>query len=95
MQATDPNAGQVLSYSLDSGPAGATIGAATGVLRWTPADGPATASFTVRVTDNGVPSLSATATFEVSVTNVAPTLQISGPATVDAGTGLHAQPLRE
>ena len=85
LQATDPNAGQLLSYSLVSGPAGATVDESTGVLRWTPPDGPATASFTVRVTDNGVPSLSATTTFAVSVTNVAPTLQISGPATVTLG----------
>ena len=49
-----------LTYSLDAGaPAGASIDAMTGVLRWTPteAQGPGTFDITVRVTDDGTPKL--------------------------------------
>ncbi|CAN5611462.1 hypothetical protein BH10BAC2_BH10BAC2_05760 [soil metagenome] len=54
--ATDADAGQTRSFSLIGAPAGAAIGATTGVFTWTPA---ATGNFTfkVRVTDNGVPAL--------------------------------------
>ncbi len=54
--ATNPDAGQTLTYSLDSGaPSGATINATTGVFSWTPTEsqGGASYSVTVRVTDNG------------------------------------------
>ncbi|HYK45002.1 MAG TPA: choice-of-anchor tandem repeat GloVer-containing protein, partial [Parafilimonas sp.] len=54
--ATDVDKGSVLTYSLIGAPAGAGIGATSGVFSWTPtAQGSFT--FTVRVTDNGVPSL--------------------------------------
>jgi len=85
LQATDPDAGQVLTYSLDAGPAGTAIDPATGVLTWTPTDGPTTVTMTVRVTDNGTPVLFSAATFSVTVTNVSPTLQISGAATAVPG----------
>jgi hypothetical protein len=66
-----------LSYSL-IGPSGATIDA-NGVITWTPAEdqGPATdVEFTTIVTDNGVPPLSATNSFAVTVleVNSAPSL---------------------
>jgi VCBS repeat-containing protein len=83
--ATDPD-GDVLTYSLDDPPTGATIDPLTGVFRWTPADGPDdSTSITVRVTDNGDPSLFATVTFDVTVTNVAPTIALTGAATVTVG----------
>ena len=65
-----------LAYSLDAGaPAGATIDPDTGVFSWTPTagQGPATYNITVRVTDSGSPSLSATKTFAVTV-NAAPVI---------------------
>ncbi len=65
-----------LTYSLDAGaPAGATIDANTGVFSWTPTagQGPATYNLTVRVTDSGSPSMSATKTFAVTV-NAAPVI---------------------
>src|SRR5437773_1567450 len=49
-----------LTYSLDAGaPSGATIGASSGAFSWTPteAQGPVDFSVTVRVTDNGSPTL--------------------------------------
>jgi hypothetical protein len=65
-----------LTYSLDPGaPAGATIDPSTGAFSWTPAPGQGSATYniTVRVTDNGSPSLSGTQTFAVTV-NAAPTI---------------------
>lgn len=63
---------QTLTYSLDSGaPAGATIDGSTGAFEWvTTEDSPNSNSVTVRVTDNGVPPLSATRTFSITVNEV-------------------------
>jgi hypothetical protein len=60
-----------LSYSLISPPAGLTINA-NGVINWTPseAQGPSTNTITTVVTDNGVPSLSATNSFVVVVNEI-------------------------
>ena len=63
---------QHLSFGLEPGaPAGASITAA-GVFQWRPAEvfGPGTYPITVRVTDDGVPHLSASATFQVTVREV-------------------------
>ncbi|MDE3066243.1 MAG: hypothetical protein KGJ60_01700 [Verrucomicrobiota bacterium] len=66
--------GDALTFSLDpGGPAGAAIGASSGVFSWTP---PVTGfslatNVIVRVTDNGAPSLSAAQTVSIEV--------ISGP----------------
>jgi hypothetical protein len=62
-----------------------SIDPGTGVLTWTPADGPVTESVTVRVTDDGAPALSSTVTFDVTVTNVAPTLTLSGATSAVPG----------
>lgn len=63
---------QTLTYSLDAGaPAGATINGSTGAFEWaTTEDSPNNNSLTVRVTDNGVPPLSATRTFTITVNEV-------------------------
>ncbi len=68
--ATDPDPGENLTYSLVTAPSGATIDAQTGVVTWTPAEGtgPGNYSLTVKVTDNGVPPLSATTNLSVTVT---------------------------
>jgi len=70
----------VLTFSLGVGaPIGASIDASTGLFSWTPtmAQGPSTNRVTVRVTDNGVPPLSATTTFTIVVqtTNRPPVFQ--------------------
>ncbi|MBN8246829.1 MAG: CotH kinase family protein, partial [Verrucomicrobia bacterium] len=73
LSASDSDApAQTLTYSLVSGPAGLTVGTA-GAVSWTPteAQGPGVYPVTVRVTDNGVPSLSNTKTFNVTVHEVA------------------------
>jgi uncharacterized repeat protein (TIGR03803 family) len=65
--ATDGDAGQVITYSLISAPAGAAIVASTGAYTWKPT---ATGTFTfkVRATDNGAPALYDEETITVTVT---------------------------
>jgi hypothetical protein len=70
-QASDPDIpGNILTFSLEAGaPTGASIDAVTGVFSWTPtgAQAPSTNTITVRVTDNGSPSFSATTSFTAIV----------------------------
>lgn len=63
----------LLTYSLVSGPSGMTVSPYGGVLSWIPSEtqGPSTNLVTVKVTDNGTPSLSATLQFTVLVLDVA------------------------
>ncbi|RME93705.1 MAG: hypothetical protein D6766_07635, partial [Verrucomicrobia bacterium] len=72
--ATDPDLpANGLTYTLaGSPPAGAAIDPDTGAFSWTPTEeqGPATVAFTVRVTDDGVPQLSAERSFTVTVREV-------------------------
>jgi hypothetical protein len=88
--ATDANgATQTLMYSLLNAPTGAAINATTGQFSWTPtsAQGPATYSFTVKVTDNGSPILSDQETITVTVSegNAAPVLAFIGNKTATEG----------
>lgn len=57
--ATDPDAGQTLTYSLTGQPLGATIGSSSGLFQWTPAPDypPGMTTVTVHVADNGTPPL--------------------------------------
>jgi hypothetical protein len=76
MQASDPDAGDVLVFSFgQTAPAGASLSPG-GLFSWMPSFGqaPSTNLISVRVADNGLPSLSATQTFLVTVL----------PAVVDA-----------
>ncbi|HAM72380.1 MAG TPA: hypothetical protein DCM86_12120, partial [Verrucomicrobiales bacterium] len=78
--ASDPDAGQTLTFSLDPGaPAGALINPSSGLFSWTPgeADGPGVFTLTVRVTDNGTPARSAFETLHVTVTEVNTPPQLS------------------
>ena len=71
--ASDPDAEQTLTFSLDEGaPPGATIHPESGVFTWTPteAQGPGSYPVTIRVTDDGSPSLSASETFIITVNEV-------------------------
>jgi hypothetical protein len=71
---------QTLSFSLaGTVPLGAAIDGNTGLFQWTPPDMPSTNVFTVRVTDNGMPNLSAMETFTISVLS-GPQAHISAPA---------------
>ncbi|MBL9174294.1 MAG: hypothetical protein JNL10_12220, partial [Verrucomicrobiales bacterium] len=76
--ASDPDLpGNRLTYSLISGPEGLGV-SEDGLLAWTPGEiqGPSSSVVSVRVTDDGVPPLSVTNVFTVSVgeVNVAPSL---------------------
>jgi hypothetical protein len=88
--ATDTDApAQTLVFSLIGAPAGATI-TAGGAFSWMPTDGPSqTATFVVRVTDNGSPALFDEETITVTVTNVAPTATFNSPASVSAGSNIN------
>lgn len=55
-----------LTFSFDASPIGATIDPMTGAVSWTPTE-PGIANFIVRVADDGVPALSATEEFSVTV----------------------------
>jgi hypothetical protein len=68
--ASDPDAPpQLLTYSLLNPPTGAVIDTNSGVFTWRPAiaQAPSTQPVAVVVSDNGVPSLSATQSFTVTV----------------------------
>jgi N-acetyl-anhydromuramyl-L-alanine amidase AmpD len=88
--ATDVDAGQTKTFSLDAGaPAGATITSA-GVFSWTPteAQGPGSYPITVRVTDNGSPASNDFETITVTVTevNTAPVIATIADQTVNEGS---------
>ncbi len=68
--ATDAeSAWQTLTFSLSNSPAGASINPLSGIFSWTTTNAitPSTNSITVRVTDNGAPSLNDAKTFSVFV----------------------------
>lgn len=69
VMASDPDPDESLTYSLEAAPDGMTIGPDTGVITWTPAEGtgPGTYSLTVKVTDNGLPPMSVTTNFTITV----------------------------
>lgn len=70
LTATDPDLpANTFTYAVVSGPTGASVNANSGLVSWTPAEaqGPSTNTFSVRVTDNGTPSLSSTQSFSVIV----------------------------
>ncbi len=64
---------QSLTYDLPVAPAGASINTNSGLITWRPksVQAGATYPFTVRVSDNGSPSMSATQSFSVAVASLA------------------------
>jgi hypothetical protein len=78
LAAGDPDASDVLTFSLVSGPAGMTLSPATGSIRWATGEGngPSTNLVVVQVQDNGDPPLSGTSAFVLVVheINTPPTL---------------------
>jgi hypothetical protein len=78
-----------LRYHLEGDvPVGLVIDPVTGVVRWTPGDGPRTAQFTVRVDDNGSPVQSDRRQVTITVDNVAPVLPALAGASLEAGQRL-------
>ncbi|TVR48813.1 MAG: tandem-95 repeat protein, partial [Puniceicoccaceae bacterium] len=71
--ASDPNPGDILSFRLEPGaPAGATLDPVTGRFRWPTGEihGGSVYTIGVRVSDSGLPPLSAVAHFEITVNEV-------------------------
>jgi cyclophilin family peptidyl-prolyl cis-trans isomerase len=85
--------GDTLTYSLISGPAGATINPTTGVVTFTPAesDGGTTKTFTVRVTDAGDKFAERTFELVVNDTNSNPIVTPVGTQTVTENQQLVVQ----
>jgi len=91
--ATDPNAGDTLTYQLDptNSPTGATIERTdnnTAIIRWTPtnAERGDVVTFRVLVTDDGEPPLSDAEEFQVTVTDGNIRIDLNGPNTSGADT---------
>ena len=80
---------KVLTYSLSNAPAGASINATNGTFTWTPSEvqGPGIYSITIKVTDNSLPTLSDSETFQVTVNevNLPPALKEITSHSVHAG----------
>ncbi|WP_107942767.1 putative Ig domain-containing protein [Metasolibacillus fluoroglycofenilyticus] len=76
-----------LTYSLVGAPTGASINAMTGVFTWAPteAQGPASYTFTVRVSDGALTD-EESITVTVNEVNTAPVLAAIGNKTVDEGS---------
>jgi hypothetical protein len=88
LTATDPDAGQTLTYSIESGSqSGMSLNSTTGEFSWTPteAQGPGDYSVTFRVTDDGTPNLYDEETISITVNevNLPPVLDPIGDKTVD------------
>src|SRR5207245_1763125 len=81
-----------LTFALVSAPLGMSINGSSGAISWTPseAQGPSTNLVSVSVTDNGVPALSATNNFTVTVSevNLTPVLNVPTDQTLSAHTRL-------
>ena len=75
VNATDPDAGDTLTYSLTTAPSGMTINATTGVISWTPTNAQVGANaVTVRVRDAALAAATQSFTVTVANTNDAPTI---------------------
>jgi YD repeat-containing protein len=81
--ATDPDAGDTLTYALPTKPDGMAIDAATGLIQWTPSQAGGT-NVVVRVTDGGglFNEQSFTITVAAASTNQAPQVNAGTPQTI-------------
>ncbi len=93
LNASDPDPGQTLTYTLLQAPEGATLDAATGLLTWMPsATQPlGVYSFVVQVQDSHANPASAIQTFQVHFANTNPTLDPIEQQTVYDGEQLVVQ----
>ncbi|MCW5941912.1 MAG: putative Ig domain-containing protein [Fimbriimonadaceae bacterium] len=82
--ASDPDAGQSLTYSLIGAPSGAAIGSNSGVFQWTPGTA-GSYTLTVRVTDSGSPALFDEETITVTVSNLSVASLTLDPTSVVGG----------
>lgn len=91
LSASDPDEayGDSLTYSVSGAPAGLSVNPSTGRITWTPgeAQGPATSSFTARVTDSADPPSSDTASVTVTVGEVNRAPLLTSIASQASGVG--------
>lgn len=90
VEASDANAGDTLTFSLDTAPAGMTIDSCSGLIQWTPTNVDVGGNpVMVRVQDDG--GLSDTQSFSISVASVndAPMIA-SSPVTSAAEDSLYS-----
>ncbi|HEX7861057.1 MAG TPA: lamin tail domain-containing protein [Verrucomicrobiae bacterium] len=92
VNATDPDAGQQITFVLVNPPSGASINPTSGQITWPTSEthGPGVYTLSVRATDNGTPQRSATMTFRVNVreVNQAPQIPVLGNVSVNEGSEL-------
>jgi CotH kinase protein/Lamin Tail Domain/PA14 domain/Putative Ig domain len=91
VQASDADASQVLSFTLGAdAPPGVALDVRTGAFNWTPneAQGPGSYGITLRVSDNGTPSRSASERITVTVgeVNRAPVLEPLSSVSINEGS---------
>ena len=87
VQASDPDAGDVLTFSLPTSPAGMTIDASFGLIQWTPTSGQlGTQLVVVKVQD--VHGAFALQQYSVQVGNPATVPNVVGQTQSDAGTAI-------
>ena len=90
VDASDPNAGDILTYSLTQAPGGMTIDPSSGVISWVPlASAPTPAQVIVVATDNH--ATVATQSFEITVSPAALGRGLVGGWVFDDTTGLPIQ----
>ena len=86
VNATDGDAGDVVTYSLDTAPAGMTISAANGLIAWTPTSGQVGSNaVTVRVNDGHGGTATQSFTINVAAANVPPTITSTPVLTATVG----------
>ena len=86
VNATDGDAGDVLTYSLNTAPAGMTINAANGLIAWTPTSGQVGSNaVTVRVNDGHGGTATQSFTINVAAANVPPTITSTPVLTATVG----------
>jgi hypothetical protein len=89
VNATDPNAGDVLTYSLDTAPAGMTINAVSGLIGWTPTSAQVGSNaVTARVADGRGGFVTQSFTVVVPAVNRPPTITNPGNRTNEVGLAL-------
>ena len=83
--ATDQDSGDLLTYSVDTLPAGASFSSTTGIFSWTPSDGDeADYTITFSVVDDGTPQGSDDDTITISV------VAAGAGGSLDGGTALNS-----
>ncbi|MBT3011097.1 MAG: putative Ig domain-containing protein [Candidatus Thiodiazotropha sp. (ex Lucina pensylvanica)] len=86
VDATDPNAGDVITYALVTAPTGMVIDAATGVIAWTPGETDiGTAQVSIRVQDQAGAEATQTYTIDVAFFNDPPAITSAAITTAIEG----------